>query len=692
MAKKLVIVESPTKARIIKKILGSEYAVESSGGHIRDLPEKRDHLNEDQKKLPYASLGINIEDDFAPLYCSSPSKKKNLLKLKKLVDKDTIFYIATDEDREGEAIAWHLNELLNPDKDHKAYRMVFHEITKQAILAAFENPREIDIDRVNAQQARRILDRLVGYKLSPLLWKKIRFGLSAGRVQSVAVRMVVDREKDIKAFVADEYWSIKAQIEEQGKNFEATLNRFRDEKIIPSSKAEVDGILEAVQGSFRVSAVDRKQVRKNPYAPFITSTLQQDSSRKLGYSVNKTMQLAQRLYEGVDLKGSEGATGLITYMRTDSVTLSQEAIRDSRAVIEKLYGKEYLPESPRVYKNRSRLAQEAHEAIRPTDCSRTPQSLAGKIDEDMLKLYDLIWKRTLGSQTNSATFDAMTIDFTCGEYAFRSTGQVMTFAGFTKIYTEGTDSGNGEEDSPVVNLPSLEVGAELKPLGLTPQQHFTKPPPRFTEASLVKKMEEEGIGRPSTYAPTISTIISRGYVRMEKKQLFATDTADVVNGLLVQHFDNIVDLKFTASMEDDLDRIAKGEMEYLPFLRNFYTPFEKLLEEKDQQIKKQDVVNEPTDEVCEECGKPMVIKLGRLGKFLSCSDYPVCKNAKTLGEDTEERRALKEKFKDEKCHECGAPMALKGSKFGDFLACSAYPKCKTTRPIIKSTGVTCPMW
>ena len=692
MAKKLVIVESPTKAKILKKILGRGYAVESSTGHIRDLPEKKDHLSEAQQKLPYARIGIDVDNDFAPLYCSSPTKKKRISKLKSLIDADTELFLATDEDREGEAIAWHLNEVLNPKNKLKACRVVFHEITPAAILSAFEHPRPLDMAMIDAQQGRRILDRLVGYKLSPLLWKKIRFGLSAGRVQSAAVRIIMEREQDIRKFIPEEYWTILSQNNHLGMDFEAPLTKKNGEKFVPKNEAETQAVMDVVKAkdqTFVVGPLETKTVRRNPPAPFTTSTLQQEASRKLGFSVKKTMQLAQKLYEGVDLK-EDGATGLITYMRTDSQNLSKTALEQTHAVLGELYGKEYQLDEPRMFKTKSKGAQEAHEAIRPTEVFRKPESLAGLLDPDMLKLYDLIWKRTLATQSPRAVFDAVSTDLNIGEYGFRATGQTLTFPGFLRIYVEGSDNPESALEDRDKLLPKLVEGETIRAEKIEPKQHFTKPPARYTEASLVRKMEEVGIGRPSTYAPTISTVISRGYVDMENKVLSPTDTAEVVDGLLVEHFPQIVDLTFTANMENQLDEIAEGKGKSIPFLHSWYTPFNVLIEEKDKAIKKEDVVNTPTDEKCELCGEMMVIKLGRMGKFLSCSAYPDCKNAKPLGEESDERKALKEKYKDQVCPECAKPMDVKASRYGDFLACSGYPKCKKTLPIVKSTGVTCP--
>ncbi len=692
MSDTLVIVESPTKAKILKKILGKKYKVESSAGHIRDLPEKKDHLTAAQQKLPHARLGIDVENDFEPLYCSSPAKLKRLKKLRDLVGKDTKLILATDEDREGEAIAWHLNQVLNPENKLDASRVVFHEITPVAILNAFNKPRPLDLEMIEAQQARRILDRLVGYKLSPLIWKKIRFGLSAGRVQSAAVRIIVDREKEIEAFNPEEYWSIVAQLTHEGQSFEANLTKKNGEKFVPKNQEEADEVLKVVSNTvWPIAKIDSRTVKKNPAPPFITSTLQQDASRKLGFSVKKTMQMAQKLYEGVDLKDEGGATGLITYMRTDSVNLSKTALEQAHYVLGELYGKEYQLDEPRVFKTKAKGAQEAHEAIRPTDISRKPESLKDILDPDMLKVYDLIWKRTLATQAPKAEFEGVSADFIMGDYTFRSTGQTLKFPGYIRIYVEGSDNPEQAIEDRDKLMPKLTQGQELTPEKIDPKQHFTKPPARYTEASMVRKMEDIGIGRPSTYAPTISTIISRGYVDMENKSLHPTDTADVVNRFLMNHFPDIVDLNFTAEMENKLDSIAEGKIKYAPFLHDFFDPFQIRIDEKDKSVNKDDVVNEPSDKKCEECGKNMVIKLGRSGKFLSCSDYPTCTYAEAIGEESEEIKALKEEYKDVTCDNCERPMEVKSSRFGNFLACTGYPKCKSTKPIVVSTGVTCPL-
>lgn len=699
MTKNLVIVESPAKAKTISKFLGKDYDVVASMGHVRDLPNTVKELTPTQKKLPYASLGVDTEDDFKPLYIVSSDKKKVIKDLKDRLKKTSgSLYIATDEDREGEAIGWHLLETLKPGKDTPIKRIVFHEITKEAILHALETPRAIDQALVNAQQSRRILDRLVGYRLSPLLWTKIRTGLSAGRVQSVAVRLVVDREREIQAFNAEEYWTLKGIFQTTAKEIiEAGLHSIDQKKVELHVEGDVKQILDNIEKSaFSVTKVTKKQTKKNPAAPFITSTLQQEAYRKLGFSVKKTMMLAQRLYEGIEI-GKEGSSGLITYMRTDSVHLSDKALKDSKAVITELYGKEYALSEPRAFKKKAKGAQEAHEAIRPTEFYRKPGDIEKYLEKDEFRLYELIWKRALASQMEQALMNNVSVDIS-GEgvdkklYTFRATGQTIAFPGFMKVYTEGADDPDKLLEDKERILPEVEEKDAMKVKEFLPEQHFTKPPPRYTEASLVKKMEEEGIGRPSTYAPTITTIINRGYIVKEEKKLAPTDVAFVVTDFLVGHFSNIADLKFTANMEESLDDIAEGKIEWIPFLHEFYDPFDKLVIEKKESVKREDIITEKTDEVCKECGKPMVIKLSRAGKFLSCSDYPTCKFAKPLvtPEQEEKLEQLKDEYKDEKCEKCGSQMVVKTGRFGQFLACSHYPECKTTKAIQKTMGITCP--
>jgi DNA topoisomerase-1 len=694
MPKNLVIVESPTKAKILTRFLGKDFVVKSSYGHIRDLPSKKSDLPAAQQKLPHASLAIDIENNFEPIYVISGARaKKTVADLKKNFDGETALWIATDEDREGEAIGWHLLEILKPKKSQKVRRIVFHEITKTAILKAIETPREIDDKMVAAQKARRILDRIVGWELSPLLWKVIRFGLSAGRVQSAAVKIIVDREREIKKFIPEESWSIVANCEKEKVKFSANFTKLDGKKFVPKNKDEAEAILSATKSKdFTVEKIDEKETTRRPYAPFITSTLQQEAARKLHFSVKKTMTVAQKLYEG-DGKSA----GLITYMRTDSTNLSQKAIFDARAEIAKKFGKNFLPENSRVFSKKSKGAQEAHEAIRPTEISATPEGLKKILEPDQFKLYELIWKRTVACQMADAKMKNTAVDFlvenSAGKkYTFHATGQTVAFAGFLKLYFEDLDDEN-ESANPVEKLlPNFKIGEKLRPKKLEKKQHFTKPPARYTEASLVKKLESEGIGRPSTYAPTITTVQSRGYVEKEGRNLAPTDTAFVVTELLEKHFEKIVDAKFTAKMENSLDEIAAGKLDEIEFLKKFYGPFHDLISKKSGEIKKQDLTEE-TDEICEKCGAKMVIKLSRFGKFLSCSKYPECKNARPLERDEEkekEMEILAEEFKNEKCEKCGAAMIVKSGRFGNFLACSKYPDCKNTKPILKTIGMKCP--
>ncbi len=681
MAKNLVIVESPAKSKTIEKFLGKDYKVMASMGHVRDLPKSK--------------MGIDTEKGFKPQYIIPPDKKKVIKDLKSKIKADTVVWLATDRDREGEAIGWHLNEALKL-KGHEVRRIVFHEITKPAILDAIKNPQELSKDLIEAQQVRRILDRLVGYELSPLLWKKIRYGLSAGRVQSVAVRLIVDRERERDAFKSEEYWSLTGEFyadSDKKITFQAKLHKKDGEKVEIKNEKESKKILKELEkAKYHVMNIDHKEVKRNPAPPFTTSTLQQEAARKLRMSVKKTMAVAQQLYEGINI--GKHHQGLITYMRTDSVSLSNQATSAMKTLISEEYGKEYALDKPRAYKSK-KGAQEAHEAIRPVDVTLTPDDMKEYLDKDQHRLYELIWKRTLASQMQSAIFDREAVDIEPekGGYLFRANGQRIKFAGFIKVYVEDVDDEDAKKDHVENLLPELKVKQEVHEKELVPAQHFTQPPPRYTEASLVKKLESEEIGRPSTYAPTISTVMARGYIEKEEGTLKPTDTAYVVTDVLVKHFPNIVDIGFTAKMEDDLDRIAEGKEDGEKFLENFYDPFHDNIMEKMETIKEEDVVNEKTDEVCDDCGKPMVIKLGRFGKFLSCSDYPECKNAKPLGETEEEEKEFEElekKLGGKKCPKCGEPMEVKRGRYGEFLGCSGYPKCKQMQSIVKFTGVKCP--
>jgi len=659
---KLIVVESPTKAKTISKFLGSEYKVLSSFGHVRDLPSKK--------------IAIDVENNFTPEYEITPNGKKALTEIKKAAAKSDFIILATDEDREGEAISWHLREALKLKKA-KYGRIVFHEITKSAIENALKNPHDIDDNLVDAQQARRILDRLVGYNLSPFLWKKVARGLSAGRVQSVAVRLIVEREREREAFKQEEYWSVTALFKE---NFEAKLLKKDGKslgKLAIKNKEAADKIISDLQNTqYIIENISKKETKKNPLPPFTTSTLQQEANKRLGYSAKQTMMLAQQLYEN----------GHITYMRTDSVNLANEALSTIRKHIETKFGREYLPASANFYKTKSKGAQEAHEAIRPTTPSNAPETIQ-KLDAKQNKLYELIWQRAIACQMNPALIDSTSIDIAASNYGFRATGSTIKFDGFLKVYPIRMES---------AVLPELEEKQNLSLKELKPDQHFTQPPARYSEAALVKAMEEFGIGRPSTYAPTISTIITRKYIEKdENKKLFPTEIGKLVSDVLVAHFSDIVDYKFTAKMEDELDEIAEGKKEWVPVLDNFYKPFKENLMTKTKEISKKDLVEEKTDEICEKCGSPMVIKVGRFGKFLACSNYPDCKSTKQIGADGK----LEEPEKtDEVCDKCGSPMVVKMGRFGKFLACSAYPGCKNIKNLGQNgkpaepvaTGIKCP--
>ncbi len=628
----LVIVESPAKAKTIKRFLGKDFTVEASMGHVRDLPE--------------GELGVDTEKSFEPKY-EVPEGKQTVVKhLKDLAKKSSTIWIATDEDREGEAIGWHLLQLLDPKGKADVKRIAFHEITETAIKHAVDHPREINMKLVDAQQGRRVLDRLVGYTLSPFLWKKVYRGLSAGRVQSVAVRIIVDREREIKAFIPVEYWTVDAALQTAKKEeFTASLSQRDGEKFVPGSKEETDTALAEIQNKdFTVAELEEKEVQRHSPAPFTTSTLQQEAARKLGFSVKQTMVIAQQLYEGVALGKGEGSAGLITYMRTDSVNLSQKALDDSKRMIEKLYGREYVLAAPKTFKTKSKGAQEAHEAIRPTELDRTPESLSDVLDHQQLKLYTMIWQRTMATQMPPAEFKRIGANISAGRYTFRATGQTLTFDGYLRAYTEGKDEDNeaaSAQDDGDKLLPPLTVGETLSLDKILPEQHFTKPPARYTEASLVKKLEEEGIGRPSTYAPTISTIQARGYIQKEGKQLIPADVAFVVTDLLTEHFPDIVSLTFTADMEQKLDNVAEGEEDYREFIGDFYKPFHKLVEGKTKEIKKEDVLKERVLGVDPASGKEVVARMGRFGPFVQLGrvDAKEAKEAKAMRKSGELKTA-----------------------------------------------------
>jgi DNA topoisomerase-1 len=723
MANALVIVESPAKAKTINKFLGRDFLVKASMGHVRDLPKR--------------TLGVD-EGDFTPTYTVLVEKKKTVAELRKAAKGMSDIYLASDPDREGEAICWHLHEVLRGETDANFHRVMFNEITKRAVQEAFAHPHAIDHHKVDAQQARRILDRLVGYKISPLLWEKVRRGLSAGRVQSVALRIICEREREIKEFVSREYWSLAARLgASEPPVFSARLASWDGAKVDLASKDDVARVLESLgwrvraavrpeEGAagalvldvepaggappvpFRVVKVQSKEKRKNPQPPFTTSKLQQDAARQLGFGVTRTMRIAQRLYEGAEL-GEAGNVGLITYMRTDSTRVSDEAIDTVRRHIAATYGNVALPEKPRGFRTAKR-AQEAHEAIRPTSMELTPEAVKQHLGRDELRLYTLIWNRFVASQMEVAVFDTTTADIEAGPLVFRASGSVLKSPGWLAVYHEGREDEPKEQDEPTDEddetedrrLPRLVEGQELTLHALLPKQHFTQPPPRFSEATLVKELEENGIGRPSTYATILSTIQNRDYVQKDGKKFLPTELGLLVNDLMVASFGDIVEVGYTARMEEELDRIEEGELAWIDALREFQRKFEADLERA--RVEMRDVKREaiPTDQVCEKCGKPMVLKWGRFGQFLACSGYPECKNTRDVEgkevEEEDERAAMPAAAKRAKvaaepspieaaaepCEKCGKPMVLRRGRFGQFLACSGYPECRTTRKVTVS--------
>lgn len=675
---KLIIVESPTKARTISKFLNKDYRVESSFGHVRDLPARE--------------MGIDIEHDFQPKYVTPLKAKKTVSTLKTAAAKADAVILASDEDREGEAIAWHLAQVLKLDAD-KTERIVFHEITKPAILQALEKPRHIDQNLVDAQQARRILDRLVGYELSPFLWKKVAKGLSAGRVQSVAIRLIVEREREIQAFKAQEYWTVSARLQGGADltEYEAELFRLNGKNFnkLEISEEIADKTKEELESAVcKIIKIEQKNISKNPGAPFTTSTLQQGANRHLGFSAKQTMTVAQKLYE----------QGYITYMRTDSLNLSPQFLTEAHDYLEKQLGKDYILSSPRIFKTKGKNAQEAHEAIRPTAAHSSPEILKAKLDHNAYRLYKLIWERSLATQMPAAKLSATTIDTEAAcnngqKHILRANGQILLFDGYLRVYPEKTTE---------QKLPALKEKEDVKLLAVKTEQHATKPPARYSDASLVKDLEKYGIGRPSTYAPTINTIITRNYVaRNQDKRLQPTDIAMVVNDLLVEHFPKIVDYNFTAGMENDLDAVAEGKKPWQPVIADFYQDFHDNLQKKYDNIKKSDIMpEEKSEEICDKCGAPMIIKTGRYGKFLACSGFPDCRNIKKMnGENTAKQEdpalnALQEKYRGSVCDKCGAEMKVRSGKYGPFLACGAYPKCKNIKNISDNGGdgkeIVCP--
>jgi DNA topoisomerase-1 len=698
----LLIVESPAKAKTIHKILGKEFTVKASIGHVKDLPGKE--------------LGVDVENNFKPHYVVIPGKEKIIKELKKASKEADKVYLAPDPDREGEAIAWHIAYEISDKKSRglndRIYRIVFNEITERAVQEAIKNPEKIDMKKVEAQQARRILDRLVGYGLSPLLWRKVRRGLSAGRVQSVAVKLVVDREREIETFKSEEYWSISAEFGgSKSPRFWARLHKINQQSeavnkfFIPNSETAYAIVDDLKDKEFILSKIDRKQRKRMPHPPFITSTLQQEAARKLRFPAKKTMAIAQQLYEGLDL-GEEGAVGLITYMRTDSHRVAREAQEWARDLIEKVYGKNYIPEKPPFYKSKA-SAQEAHEAIRPTYPDKRPEAIRQFLSKEQYALYTLIWNRFISSQMSPAQLEQTIFSIDAGykmqdtninnsspvslhsSFAeFRASGTIVRFDGFMALYTEGKDE---IEEENGLTLPALKEGEILTLIDLQPKQHFTQPPPRYTEATLVKALEEKGIGRPSTYATILSTIQDRKYVQRTDGKFSPTELGSVVNDYLVERFPELIDVSFTARMEDELDRVEDGKMKWVKVINNFFRPFKSDLSEAVKTTEKVKPKDIPTETLCEKCGLPMVIRWGRHGRFLACSGFPKCKNTKPLPDSPEQKAQNAEQITqqtEEKCEKCGSPMVIKSGRYGKFLACSRYPDCKNTKPL--STGIKCP--
>ncbi|GEN34116.1 type I DNA topoisomerase [Aneurinibacillus danicus] len=647
MADSLVIVESPAKAKTIGKYLGKKYIVKASMGHVRDLPKSQ--------------MGVDVTEGFQPKYITIRGKGDVLKELRDASKKVKNIYLAADPDREGEAIAWHLAHSLNINEE-KPCRVVFNEITKQAVKEAFKHPRKIDMDLVNAQQTRRILDRLVGYNISPLLWKKVKKGLSAGRVQSVAVKLIIDREKEINAFVPEEYWSVTARLKTGKETFEAKFYGYGSEKIELKSEADVQELLKKIEGkSYTITDIKKRERRRNPAAPFTTSSLQQEAARKLNFRAAKTMMVAQQLYEGIDI-GKEGTVGLITYMRTDSTRISPTAQEEAKKYITQIYGQEYALSEPRQF-GKKEGAQDAHEAIRPTLVAKDPASLKEYLSRDQLKLYRLIWERFIASQMAAAVLDTVTADIHAGDAVFRANGSQVKFQGFMKVYVEGTDDAEKEEDK---MLPPLEENQKIELLEIDPKQHFTQPPPRYSEARLVKTLEELGIGRPSTYAPTLDTIQKRGYVALQDRRFIPTELGEIVLGLMEEFFPEILDTKFTAKMEDDLDHIEEGKAEWVKVLDDFYQRFSKRLEVAEKHMQEVEIKDEVSDVICEKCGSQMVYKIGRYGKFLACSAFPECRNTMPIVKEI-----------GVKCPKCetGEIVERKSKKNRLFYGCNNYPDC-----------------
>ena len=689
MTKNLVIVESPAKAKTIKKYLGTGFTILASYGHVRDLLPKEG--------------AVDTANHFEMRYELIAKNEKHMDAIINAMKKADALYLATDPDREGEAISWHIYMILKGLKDKKVlgkkpvYRVAFNEITQSAVQAAVALPREISMDLVNAQQARRALDYLVGFNLSPLLWKKIRYGLSAGRVQSPALRMIVEREEEIEKFVQQEYWNLTSALEAEKKTFTARLAVFDNEKleqfsITTQARAEAvkAQVMKEAKGKLAVSKVEKKQRKRHPTAPFITSTMQQEAARKIGFTVQRTMRIAQQLYEGVEL--AAGSTGLISYMRTDSVNLSKEAVQEIRELIVARYGKENLPDEERLYRTKAKNAQEAHEAIRPTSARLTPESIKSFLSPEQYKLYDLIWKRTVASQMISASIDTMTIDLSAGQaHSFHATGSVITDLGYMRVYEEGTDD-KPEELANEPLLPALKVGDKVTLSDIETHQHFTEPPPRYSEATLIKALEEHGIGRPSTYAAIVSTLQTREYVMLENKRFYPTDIGRVVIKFLTQHFTRYVDYGFTAKLEDELDDVSRGEKEWVPLLEAFWDPFKGQVDNILETVKRQDVTQELLNEKCPECQKPLSIRLGKRDRFIGCTGYPECSYTRAMQEQPGEAAEDAELIDGRQCSDCGGELKIKHGRFGKFIGCGNYPKCKHIESLNKpaDTGVECP--
>jgi DNA topoisomerase-1 len=683
----LVVVESPAKAKTIKKYLGADFDVVASYGHVRDLVPKEGAVDPDH--------------GFAMQYQVIDRNERHVQAIAKKLKQADALYLATDPDREGEAISWHLYELLRNRRQlgsKPVHRVVFNEITRRAVQDAVAHPRALSVDLVNAQQARRALDYLVGFNLSPLLWKKVRRGLSAGRVQSPALRLIVERELEIEAFQVQEYWTVSADAAKEEKPFEARLTGFGGEKLTQFSirdekrAREIEQALtRAANGKLRVEKVERKQRKRHPAPPFITSTLQQEAARKLGFTAQRTMRVAQQLYEGVDVGG--GAVGLITYMRTDSTNLAQEAVTEIRGFVAERYGKDCLPPRPRVYKTKAKNAQEAHEAIRPTSIRRVPQDLKAHMSGDQYRLYELVWKRALACQMAHALINMVAVDLSAGaDNLFRATGSTVAEPGFMRVYLEGRDDPAGADDNEERMLPPLTEGELVDLLAIRPEQHFTEPPPRYTEASLVKALEEYGIGRPSTYAAIISTLQEREYVQLEKKRFFPSDVGRIVNRFLTDYFTPYVDYDFTAKLEDELDAVSRGEEDWIPLLEQFWKPFKDRVDHTQEHVKRSDVTQEVIEEACPKCGAPLAIRLGRHGRFIGCTRYPECDYTRDLVAKKEEEQPAAEVVEGRSCPQCGSELNVKRGKYGKFIGCSAYPKCRFIEPLERpaDTGVVCP--